>query len=74
MRPSSQQLSGRQLEGDAALFILGDSYLDAGNNNYIDTSELQSAGSWPYYGRTHFKMPTGRFSDGRVARDFIGET
>ncbi|PON62543.1 SGNH hydrolase-type esterase domain containing protein [Trema orientale] len=55
---------------NAALFILGDSAFDAGNNNYINTSF--QANYFPY-GETFFKYPTGRFSDGRLAPDFIAE-
>ncbi|KAL5579654.1 hypothetical protein UlMin_012096 [Ulmus minor] len=53
-------------------FIFGDSFLDAGNNNYINTSTLDQANFWPY-GETYFKFPTGRFSDGRLVVDFIAE-
>ncbi|XP_044495306.1 GDSL esterase/lipase 5-like isoform X2 [Mangifera indica] len=54
----------------AALFIFGDSFLDAGNNNYINTTTLDRANFWPY-GETFFEFPTGRFSDGRLISDFI---
>ena len=57
---------------EVALFIFGDSFLDAGNNNYINTTTLDQANFWPY-GETYFKFPTGRFSDGRLVSDFIGE-
>ncbi|RDX84131.1 GDSL esterase/lipase 5 [Mucuna pruriens] len=53
-------------------FIFGDSFLDAGNNNYINTTTLDQANFWPY-GETYFKFPTGRFSDGRLLSDFIAE-
>ncbi|KAK6264335.1 hypothetical protein SCA6_019769 [Theobroma cacao] len=53
-----------------ALFILGDSLFDPGNNNYINT--IARANYWPY-GETFFKYPTGRFSDGRIIPDFIAE-
>ncbi|OAY36340.1 hypothetical protein MANES_11G013800v8 [Manihot esculenta] len=53
-------------------FIFGDSFLDAGNNNYINTTTLDQANFWPY-GETHFNFPTGRFSDGRLMVDFIAE-
>lgn len=54
------------------LFIFGDSFLDAGNNNYINTTTLDQANFLPY-GETYFKFPTGRFSDGRLISDFIGK-
>ena len=55
-----------------ALFIFGDSFFDAGNNNYINTTTLDQANFWPY-GETYFQFPTGRFSDGRLISDFIGK-
>lgn len=62
-----------QKHGAAApFFIFGDSFLDAGNNNYINTTTLDQANFWPY-GETYFKFPSGRFSDGRLISDFIGE-
>ncbi|GMN36773.1 hypothetical protein TIFTF001_006288 [Ficus carica] len=56
----------------AALFIFGDSFFDAGNNNYINTTTLDQANFWPY-GETFFRFPTGRFSDGRLIPDFVAE-
>ena len=53
-----------------ALFVFGASQFDAGNNNYINTTG--KANYWPY-GETTFKYPSGRFSDGRLVPDFIGE-
>ncbi|KAK7294514.1 hypothetical protein RJT34_17403 [Clitoria ternatea] len=53
-------------------FIFGDSFLDAGNNNYINTSTLDQANFWPY-GETYFNFSTGRFSDGRLVSDFIAQ-
>ncbi|EEF29142.1 GDSL esterase/lipase 5 [Ricinus communis] len=53
-------------------FIFGDSFSDAGNNNYINTTTLDQANFWPY-GETYFNFPTGRFSDGRLMPDFIAE-
>lgn len=54
-----------------ALFVFGDSLFDVGNNNYINTTTDNLANYSPY-GETFFKYPTGRFSDGRVIPDFIG--
>ncbi|KAJ8448292.1 hypothetical protein Cgig2_025216 [Carnegiea gigantea] len=56
----------------SAFFIFGDSILDAGNNNYINTTTLDQANFYPY-GTTFFHNPTGRFSDGRLISDFIAE-
>ncbi|GJY77659.1 lipase, GDSL [Tanacetum coccineum] len=55
-----------------ALFDLGDSFFDPGNNNYINTTTLDQS-NFPPYGETHFHFPTGRFSDGRIIPDFILE-
>ncbi|KAH9619330.1 hypothetical protein KSS87_021880 [Heliosperma pusillum] len=54
------------------LFIFGDSILDVGNNNYINTSTLDQANFYPY-GINFFPVPTGRFSDGRLISDFIAK-
>ena len=55
-----------------ALFIFGDSTVDPGNNNYIDTTPENKANYKPYGQNGYFQEPTGRFSDGRVIVDFIG--
>ncbi|KAA0059366.1 GDSL esterase/lipase 5-like [Cucumis melo var. makuwa] len=55
-----------------AFFIFGDSFVDPGNNNFINTTEPFRANFTPY-GQTFFKYPTGRVSDGRIMPDFIAE-
>uniref|UniRef100_M1A8K8 GDSL esterase/lipase 5 n=1 Tax=Solanum tuberosum TaxID=4113 RepID=M1A8K8_SOLTU len=55
-----------------ALFVFGDSILDVGNNNYINTT-TQFQANWSPYGETFFKSPTGRPCDGRLISDFIAE-
>ncbi|KAI4344658.1 hypothetical protein L6164_011857 [Bauhinia variegata] len=57
----------------AAFFIFGDSTVDPGNNNYIDTIPENKANYIPYGHNGFFEAPTGRFSDGRVIVDFIAE-
>ncbi|KAJ6348018.1 hypothetical protein OIU76_004502 [Salix suchowensis] len=64
--------SEHQKKHAVAFFIFGDSFLDAGNNNYINTTTLDQANFWPY-GETYFEFPTGRFSDGRLVPDFIAK-
>ncbi|KAJ0960158.1 hypothetical protein J5N97_002054 [Dioscorea zingiberensis] len=52
-----------------ALFVIGDSTVDCGTNNYLGTIARADR---PPYGRdfdTH--RPTGRFSNGRVIIDFL---
>lgn len=72
----SHQINGRNTNyvtnNYTSLFIFGDSFLDAGNNNYINTTSFDQANFLPY-GETYFKFPTGRFSDGRLVSDFIGK-
>ena len=70
--PSSHGSNFNYGSNQVSLFIFGDSFLDAGNNNYINTTTLDQANFCPY-GETHFGFPTGRFSDGRLISDFIGE-
>ncbi|KAJ8431658.1 hypothetical protein Cgig2_024130 [Carnegiea gigantea] len=51
-------------------FLFGDSFLDAGNNNYINTSTVAQANFYPY-GITFFHYPTGRCCDGRLVCEFV---
>ncbi|XP_056850364.1 GDSL esterase/lipase EXL6-like isoform X2 [Raphanus sativus] len=55
----------------SALFAFGDSILDTGNNNRLLT--LLKANYWPYGLKYDFKIPTGRFSSGRVFTDVVAE-
>ncbi|KAG8377955.1 hypothetical protein BUALT_Bualt08G0087600 [Buddleja alternifolia] len=54
-----------------AVIVFGDSIVDTGNNNYIQTIVKVN---YPPYGKD-FKggKPTGRFSDGKVPSDLIAE-
>lgn len=56
-----------------AFFIFGDSVVDSGNNNYIETVPEFKANYAPYGQNGYFDRPTGRFNDGRVMVDFIGK-
>uniref|UniRef100_A0A0D9XB66 GDSL esterase/lipase n=1 Tax=Leersia perrieri TaxID=77586 RepID=A0A0D9XB66_9ORYZ len=54
-----------------AVIVFGDSSVDTGNNNFIPT--IARSNFWPY-GRDYADgVPTGRFSNGRLATDFISE-
>ncbi|XP_021899083.1 GDSL esterase/lipase At5g22810-like [Carica papaya] len=54
-----------------AMFIFGDSVVDAGNNNHIYTL-IKS--NFPPYGRDFVNhRPTGRFCNGKLAADFTAE-
>ncbi|KAE9466658.1 hypothetical protein C3L33_01437, partial [Rhododendron williamsianum] len=52
-----------------ALYVLGDSLLDSGNNNFLPT--LARADFQPY-GVNFPGGATGRFTNGRTVADFIG--
>lgn len=71
---ASIQLPGNSLSDTRfGFFIFGDSYVDAGNNNYIiTTSDFQA--NFPPYGESFFpnRIATGRFTDGRNIPDFLG--
>ncbi|KAJ9566439.1 hypothetical protein OSB04_002405 [Centaurea solstitialis] len=53
------------------VFVFGDSSVDPGNNNHLATTDKSN---FPPYGMDFFDgHPTGRFSNGRLATDFIAE-
>ncbi|KAK4759165.1 hypothetical protein SAY87_022296 [Trapa incisa] len=55
----------------SCILVFGDSSVDPGNNNILPT---RMKGNFPPYGLNFFGgRSTGRFSDGRLATDFIGE-
>lgn len=55
-----------------ALYVFGDSLVDVGNNNYIQDSLLKA--NYPYNGIDYpGGKPTGRFSNGKNAADFLAE-
>ena len=54
-----------------AIIVFGDSSVDSGNNNFIPT---MARSNFEPYGRDFPNgNPTGRFSNGRIAPDFISE-
>ncbi|XP_022760109.1 GDSL esterase/lipase At2g03980-like [Durio zibethinus] len=53
-----------------ALYVFGDSYIDAGNNNFLDT--IAKANFLPY-GIDFGGVPTGRATNGRTVVDFIAQ-
>ncbi|TXG49443.1 hypothetical protein EZV62_025318 [Acer yangbiense] len=56
----------------STILIFGDSTMDTGNNNYINTI---LKGNHPPYGQNFLgHIPTGRFSDGKLVPDFIAST
>ncbi|CAL5428548.1 unnamed protein product [Camellia sinensis] len=54
----------------AALYVFGDSTVDAGNNNYVH--KAARANSLPY-GIDFNNTPTGRFTNGKTIADFIAQ-
>ncbi|GLJ34043.1 hypothetical protein SUGI_0684650 [Cryptomeria japonica] len=52
-----------------AMFVLGDSFGDAGTNNYIPHCEMRA--NLTPYAVTFFHYPTGRFTNGRTTFDFL---
>ena len=53
-----------------AIFAFGDSIVDTGNNNYLKTL---AKCNFPPYGKDFMGgIPTGRFSNGRILTDFLG--
>lgn len=58
-----------------ALFVFGDSLVEVGNNNFLNT--IARANYYPYgidYATTYGRGYTGRFSNGRTLIDFIGKS
>ncbi|XWS30857.1 hypothetical protein CRYUN_Cryun23aG0027200 [Craigia yunnanensis] len=56
--------------GLPALYVFGDSYVDAGNNNFLPTKAR--ANYFPY-GIDFAAIPTGRATNGRMVVDFIAQ-
>jgi phospholipase/lecithinase/hemolysin len=54
-----------------ALVVFGDSTVDAGNNNYMDT--IVKSNFLPYGMNFAGHVPTGRFTDGLLATDFVSQ-
>ncbi|KAK6259533.1 hypothetical protein SCA6_014007 [Theobroma cacao] len=54
-----------------AIIVFGDSSVDAGNNNYIPT--IVRSNFEPYGRDFNGGRPTGRFSNGKIATDFVSE-
>ncbi|PPD89899.1 hypothetical protein ES288_D04G084700v1 [Gossypium darwinii] len=55
-----------------AIIIFGDSTVDPGNNNYIDT--IFKGNVAPYGINFPGHVPTGRFSDGKLVTDFVASS
>lgn len=53
-----------------AFFVIGDSSVDSGNNNFLGT--FARANHLPYGRDFDSHQPTGRFSNGRIPVDYLG--
>ncbi|KAK8717521.1 hypothetical protein V6N13_044787 [Hibiscus sabdariffa] len=60
-------------EGLAASFIFGDSLVDAGNNNYLQTLSKANVPPNGIDFKASGGQPTGRFTNGRTIGDIVGE-
>lgn len=56
----------------SCILVFGDSSVDPGNNNHLST--LNKANYLPYGLDLSNSQPTGRFSNGKLATDFIGDS
>lgn len=56
----------------SSILVFGDSTVDTGNNNFIKT--LAKGNHFPYGMDFPGHVPTGRFSNGKLAIDFIAST
>jgi len=55
----------------SCILVFGDSSVDSGNNNVLHTTMKSN---FLPYGKNFFdSRPTGRFSNGRLATDFVGK-
>ncbi|GJS91600.1 GDSL esterase/lipase-like protein [Tanacetum coccineum] len=54
-----------------SVIVFGDSSVDAGDNNFVDT--IVKSNFQPYGRDFYDRRPTGRFSNGQIATDFISE-
>ena len=67
-----QYLSLEKLKIDLpAIYVFGDSFVEAGNNNYLDIYPDRRTNHSPY-GVDFGGKPTGRCTNGRTVVDFIG--
>lgn len=63
----ADKASNKKISG---FYVFGDSTVDSGNNNYIKTLFRSN---FPPYGSDFINhVPTGRFSNGKLATDYIG--
>ncbi|XP_031250523.1 GDSL esterase/lipase At5g08460-like [Pistacia vera] len=53
-----------------AMFVIGDSLVDCGNNNYLRSF---ARSDFMPYGIDFYAGPTGRFSNGKTIIDFLGD-
>ena len=54
-----------------ALILFGDSTVDVGNNNFLNS--MVRSDFLPYGRDFDTRSPTGRFTNGRMVADYVGE-
>ncbi|KAI9195496.1 hypothetical protein LWI28_015462 [Acer negundo] len=54
-----------------AILVFGDSTVDTGNNNFVTPTTLVKADHLPYGQGFPGRVPTGRFSNGKLLPDFL---
>ncbi|MFS7972964.1 putative cutinase [Helianthus anomalus] len=53
-----------------AIWVMGDSLVDSGNNNFLSSS---AKANYPPYGCDYYRGPTGRFCNARTFSDILGD-
>jgi len=71
LSPSTAPSSSSSSPLVPALFVIGDSSVDCGTNNFLAT--FARADHLPYGRDFDTHQPTGRFSNGRIPVDYLGE-
>ncbi|KAL3683033.1 hypothetical protein R1sor_001055 [Riccia sorocarpa] len=82
--PGGQAVANRRLLGNGsdsnylgnkkkidAIFVFGNSVVDAGNNNFYPNAAFKS--NFVPYGESYFNHPTGRFCNGRLWVDHLAQ-
>ena len=69
--PSSASHNNNMSSLDAGFYVFGDSTVDPGNNDYITITPIKS-NFLPYGRDLPNHSPTGRFTNAKLATDYIG--
>lgn len=55
----------------SAMYVFGDSIVDTGNNNFLDS--IAKSNYYPYGIDSPSRFPSGRFSNGMTVVDYLGK-